>query len=67
MHLTNFMNHPGIKKYPLREGRLARIDVRGDPDIPGALKHMLTVWTVWIHEGGPGLGKWELSRWENSP
>jgi hypothetical protein len=23
--------------------------VRGDPDISGALEHVLAVWTVWIH------------------
>jgi hypothetical protein len=47
--LTDFVDHAGVKQNPLREGRLARIDVRSDPDIPGALEHMLAVWTIRIH------------------
>src|SRR5690606_25708569 len=53
VHLTDFVDHARVKKDPLREGRLARVNVRGDPDIPGALEHVLTVWTVRIHGVSP--------------
>jgi hypothetical protein len=46
---ADFVNHPCIEKYPFSERRLTRINVRSDPDISGALEHILTVWTIWIH------------------
>jgi hypothetical protein len=49
VHLADLVDHAGVEQDPLREGRLARVDVRGDPDIPGALEHILAVWTVRIH------------------
>jgi hypothetical protein len=50
VHFTDFVDHPRVEKDPLGECRLARVDVRGDPDISGALKHIRAVWTVRIHE-----------------
>ena len=46
---ADFVNHPCIEQDPLGERRLARVNVRGDPDISGALEHVLAVWTIRIH------------------
>ena len=51
VHLADLVDHAGVEKNPLGEGRLARVDVRRNPDITGAFEHMLAFWTVRIHEG----------------
>ena len=49
VHLTDFMDHARVEQDALREGRLARVNMRRNPDITGALKHVLTIWTVGVH------------------
>ena len=42
MHFTHFMNATRVEKHPLRQGGLARIDVRADPDIPRPFEGITT-------------------------
>jgi hypothetical protein len=54
---ADFVNHACIKQDSLGERCLTRVNVRSDPDISGALEHVLAVWTIRIHR------KKLLERW----
>ena len=43
MHFAELIHLPGVIQNALGRGRLARIDVRANPDVPGALQRNLSV------------------------
>ena len=43
MHLTDLVDHAGVKKDALGDRRLAGVDVRGDPDVARPLERELAI------------------------
>ena len=48
VHFTDLVDHAGIKKNALRQRRLARVNVRGDADVPRPLERELAIGRIWI-------------------
>ncbi len=48
VHLTDLVNHARIKQDALGQRRLAGIDVRRDPDVPGPLERELAIGRIRI-------------------
>jgi hypothetical protein len=48
MNFTDAVDHASVEQDPLRQRRLTGIDMRGDPDISGALQRICAVGTVTV-------------------
>ncbi len=48
VHLAHLVNHAGVKKHPLGDGRLAGVDVRCDADVSRSLQRKLAIRRVRI-------------------
>ena len=46
VHLTDFVDHAGVKQNALSQCRLTGIDVRSDSDISRALERKLAIWRI---------------------
>jgi hypothetical protein len=53
VHLADLVDHAGVEQDALGQGRLAGVNVRTNPDIPGAFQGVSTVGRIGI---GHSLG-----------
>jgi hypothetical protein len=51
MHLSDLVDHAGVKQDSLRQCRLTRVDVCANPDVPGALQGEFAVGRVGVSHG----------------
>ena len=54
MHFADPVDHAGVKQDALGQRGLARVDVRGNPDVAGALQRILALGMVRIYGHGSG-------------
>ena len=47
IHITNAVGKACIEQNPLRRRRLARVDMRSNPDVSGTLQRERTLWRVY--------------------